>query len=286
MDVQNPGNTLGRFWRILVGSPEDFSLENRTVNAVSIITFLFLLLLVPASIILNVVGVTMVNAALLIVQLFLYYLSRFNRQYQASMVGYAFSCYAALIINYHFNAGINGPTIFLFFLTFHLLIAIAPKSQHAVWMVMHILIGVSLLALEYMKPEYIRGSYPNREARFIDISSTYFISIAFVYIITIHLRNNYAKEKKLAEERADAIRENMQSIEEQNATLKRIAWLQSHKVRSQVATILGLCEVLNDSDANDPENVRALKGIKTAANELDEVIKNINELTHSVNDPH
>lgn len=68
-------------------------------------------------------------------------------------------------------------------------------------------------------------------------------------------------------------------IEEQNTRLKEIAWLQSHKVRSHVATILGLSQFVNKHIIADPDLNEVLSGIKAAANELDAVIKEINSLT-------
>jgi PAS domain S-box-containing protein len=71
-------------------------------------------------------------------------------------------------------------------------------------------------------------------------------------------------------------------IEQQNKQLKEIAWLQSHKVRSQVATILGLSQFVNQQIIEDPDLSKVLTGIEDAAKELDVVIKDINKLTKNV----
>jgi PAS domain S-box-containing protein len=71
-------------------------------------------------------------------------------------------------------------------------------------------------------------------------------------------------------------------IEQQNRQLREIAWLQSHKVRSQVATILGLSQFINQQIIADPDLSKVLSGIEDAAKELDTVIKDINSLTTSV----
>jgi len=54
--------------------------------------------------------------------------------------------------------------------------------------------------------------------------------------------------------------------------LREIAWIQSHKVRSPLASILGLLEVFNEEDLSDPDNTGVLEKIKIAANDLDNVI--------------
>ena len=70
-------------------------------------------------------------------------------------------------------------------------------------------------------------------------------------------------------------------IEQQNEQFKEIAWLQSHKVRSHVATILGLSQFVNVSIIDDPDLNSVMRGIQTAASELDVVIREINRLTIS-----
>ena len=73
-------------------------------------------------------------------------------------------------------------------------------------------------------------------------------------------------------------------IEEQNEKLKEIAWLQSHKVRGPVASILGLTQLFNYDDPADPTNKEILEGIKYATNGLDDIIREVVEKTTSMND--
>lgn len=68
----------------------------------------------------------------------------------------------------------------------------------------------------------------------------------------------------------------------QSRTLEDIAWLQSHKMRSPVATIMGLIQLFNSENINDPINIKILEGIKEAAGNLDEVIKEINSKTDTM----
>lgn len=74
------------------------------------------------------------------------------------------------------------------------------------------------------------------------------------------------------------------AIELQNKKLKEIAWIQSHVVRSPLAKLMGLIE-LYDVIGED-EDISAAdyrKHILEAANELDDVIKDISEKTRAVN---
>lgn len=75
------------------------------------------------------------------------------------------------------------------------------------------------------------------------------------------------------------IRSHLQRIELQNKRLKKIAWLQSHRMRSPVATILGLAEILNFQDPSDPMNAELLSNIREQAEKLDEMIHEVDSLT-------
>lgn len=264
------GNTK-QIWEYLIGNRNEFSKENRTVNAVGIITLCILILVYPINFFVDLKGSAVIVTSLLVLQTFIYYLSRFRKMHQLSMAIYAYASYIALIVNYRFNAGIDGPTIMLFFLTFQLLVALTPKSQHFIWVTAHIIAVLLLLINEYLNPSMVWQQYGDRSSRFIDVGASYIIALLFIYIITIYLLNSYNNEKKLAQDRADA-------IEKQNKAVKHISWVQSHKVRNHVATILGLTALLNDNQPDDPSNKQALSGIKSAANELDKVIREINNL--------
>ncbi|MDP9047017.1 MAG: PAS domain S-box protein, partial [Bacteroidota bacterium] len=67
----------------------------------------------------------------------------------------------------------------------------------------------------------------------------------------------------------------IKAIEKQNKNLRKIAWLQSHVIRAPLARIMGLVDLIKNSNKNDDEHQKALGYLLTSANELDDVIKNI-----------
>ncbi len=74
----------------------------------------------------------------------------------------------------------------------------------------------------------------------------------------------------------------VQKIQLQNQKLKDIAWIQSHKVRSPVATIMGLIQLFNKEEPQDPINQQVLEGIEEAAINMDEVIREITAKTETI----
>ncbi len=76
----------------------------------------------------------------------------------------------------------------------------------------------------------------------------------------------------------------LHQIQMQNQRLKEIAWIQSHKVRAPVASILGLIQLFNTDEPGDPTNKEILDGVTEAALTLDGVIKEINAKTEGKDD--
>jgi PAS domain-containing protein len=75
------------------------------------------------------------------------------------------------------------------------------------------------------------------------------------------------------------LRRHMQRIEMQNKRLKKIAWVQSHRMRSPVATILGMVELFNVEDPSDPMNGEIINNVKELTQKLDSMIHEVDQLT-------
>ncbi len=71
----------------------------------------------------------------------------------------------------------------------------------------------------------------------------------------------------------------LQKMDEQKQKLKKIAWVQSHRMRSPVASILGMANLFNYSDPSDPVNTEILNNIKELTLNLDAMIHEVDELT-------
>ena len=93
-------------------------------------------------------------------------------------------------------------------------------------------------------------------------------SATLIIIVVISILWHIKKGKK-----------NVQKIGLQKDRLDEIAWIQSHKVRSQVATILGLGKLFNHADASDPINVQILLGFQECTEKLDKIIREIDGKT-------
>jgi signal transduction histidine kinase len=73
--------------------------------------------------------------------------------------------------------------------------------------------------------------------------------------------------------------EKMDFIEKQNKKLKEIAWMQSHKMRSPVASLKGLLQLWDKKDPGSAENAALLGYMETALDNIDKIIHEIDACT-------
>ncbi|MEQ8809683.1 MAG: PAS domain-containing protein [Imperialibacter sp.] len=69
--------------------------------------------------------------------------------------------------------------------------------------------------------------------------------------------------------------ETQKRLEIQNEQLTEIAWLHSHKIRGPVATIMGLMNIFDWTNMNDPQNLDIVRKVDTVSKQLDEIIHDV-----------
>jgi len=244
---------LSTFWEKLVGDPAVFSLENRAFNSIGIITTGLLAILLPFNIWLGLTLVSIIVGLLLILQIIFLYLSRVKHIYKVSMMIYSLVSYITLAATFYLNSGSHGPALLLFFLTYNLLIAFSPRSQNWVWTLLHILVPALLLTKEFMLPSWIQDNYQSAQNRYIDILSSYVITLVCTYLITNYLRNNYDREKKTAEDRADKIDTQNANLEQLNQKKDKLFSIIAHDLQSPLNSIITTLHLIAEYDLKEEE---------------------------------
>lgn len=186
--MTNPWNKCLSIWNRLLGAEDSFSMENRLYNLVCIIVLIIVMLLLANSLLIHLWQSAIISMIVFVFQTVFYYYARFKKRFNKSILVNAAVSYVALCLNFLVDGGSNGPTLFIFFLTFQLLIAITPGIMHAAWMVLHIITVSALLIIETKYPNLITNSYNNSADRLFDILYTYIVSLVFIYVIVRHLR--------------------------------------------------------------------------------------------------
>lgn len=74
----------------------------------------------------------------------------------------------------------------------------------------------------------------------------------------------------------------VKAIEEQNAQLREIAWIQSHVVRAPLARMMGLVQLMKQPQHSSDDNPALLDEIMRSAQELDVIIRDIIKRTAKI----
>jgi len=266
MSSFSENSSLKAIWKKLIGDPEEYSLENRAFNYVCVISFILLVLCVFANIYISQATMTWVLLFLIAILSVIYYLGKVRKRYTFGVIVFAVCSYGALILNYFLNSGTYGPTIELFFVSFVLLITISDKRYHILWIVLHLIILITMIWIEYYNPALVPDTYPDKNARFIDLSVNVLIGIAFIYSVTRHLRNFYDAKTKEADERSLAIVRQNEEISAQNERLEQVDneknklfSIISHDLKSPLDSIKGFLEMLSGNmlDENERQVIQA-----------------------------
>lgn len=241
-------------WTWLVGDSPEFTTEIIAFNSIGIVTLIILLILLPINMLIGLMNVTLMLIILIIGQFSFYYFSRFKGRYSVGVIAYTVISYVVLILNFFFNAGSYGPTLALFFLTFQLLIAFAPKRWHFVLFIAHLLVPLALMSIEYYRPDMVPYTYAKEQDRSVDLLTSYLVILVGMYWIIIYLRNNYLREKGVADQ----------------AHLEKIKLFSviSHDLKSPLAAAVSLGQLINEFQHEEADR-----------KELQKELLNINKAT-------
>lgn len=130
-------------------------------------------------------------------------------------------------------------------------------------------------AVEYWKTVYEKG-FQGESFKVVEMFNSLFgVNFSEISMNPIRDLDNNVVGLSCFSRDITQMRQHLTKIEQQNQKMREIAWIQSHKVRGPVSTILGLVELFNMGDPDSDVNQKILEGIKETTEYLDVVIREI-----------
>ena len=267
---------LKKTFRLLSGHHSEFSLENRMFNIISIIAFFAVAIALPTNYLLGYPAtILLATVSLMLIQLYLYYLSRLKKRFHVSRIIFAILSYLFLSLNFFYNSGIDGPSLFAFFLTYLFLVAIFPRKTYWLWTLLHFMVVAALIYVNYYYPESVPNSYASNTSRSIDIMITYLIMLLFSYGTLNFIKANYDYEKTSASNKAIAIEKHNTELEKVNEEKNKLFSIVSHDLRSPLNTIQSYLELLSHGVLDDKEKKEAEKELLTLTKNTSDLLSNL-----------
>lgn len=226
MNFRKLSNTLINY---LFGSREEFTLEHRFFNSVTLFAALAGMLATLTNLILGLHNLLTIytSATCIVVSLFYYY-SRRKGYYKYLLIPFLIFSLASLPVMWFLNAGSQGPVGYIYYLVLIIFIIITKGNIRIVTIWGFIVTLIILFSIERINPSLITY-YENEEIKYWDVALTFAFSLLLLYFIISVLVRNYRDEKNISSEQRDDLIEKQKQITDsimyaskiQNALLPR-----------------------------------------------------------------
>jgi signal transduction histidine kinase len=230
------------------------------------------------SLAMNMITEALITAALIPFQFFLYYLSRYKQRTTLSFNLYCAVIHLFFAASYRISAGISGSTLLSFSIVYFLCLTIAPKKEYWILTVSNLLIVGGLLTTEFLYPNFVVKGYNDRSEHFIDIGSTYLVSIVLMLVSLGYIINNYRSEKEKAENRAMLLDE----LHEEKARLISVI---SHDYQTPLISMKKYLEILSRYDLSVDERRMLESEISHSVVNTQNLLLNLLDITKGTSEP-
>ncbi len=265
-------------WNRWIGSAEQFSLEQRIFHAILLILLPILLISSIFDLVIGLMAIGLYMLLALACQLLAYYLSRYKRQSNIALVLFGLNGYGFLALNYYLNSGVQGPTLLLFLLAAMIILVVSPRKMNRVWVIINLLLVMGLLWLEYRMPDFIELTYENRTVFFADIIFSYCCSLLVIYGITTYIKFNYAREHKLATDRAEINAQQKIQLEKIDEQKNKLFSIIGHDVRGPLMLIRGYLDLMeHKTSLNESESEQLRLQLQESVDGTIEMLENLLE---------
>ncbi|MBI9053953.1 MAG: SpoIIE family protein phosphatase [Bacteroidales bacterium] len=180
---------------LLFGNRENYSLEHRFFNSVSLFSALAACFATITNIALRLnIELTIFTFISSIILFSFYFLSRKKKIYKSLVIPYILYSLIVLSVVWFFNAGSDGPVVFVYLVGLVLFVIITEKKIRVIVITFFLLNLVSLFTIEKLYPHLIIP-YESDFIRFYDVSITFLFSFILIYFVVSVLVRSYREEK-------------------------------------------------------------------------------------------
>lgn len=239
-------NRIIYYFKRLIGSQFLFPLETRIFHAVCLAMVICVAINIPIVMYLKIAMLPEFLSLVATSAGVLYYLSRVKRYHKLSVGLFQVFINAALVANYYYNSGVNGPTFTIFLMAFLVCVITSPTSQFFIWLPLNVLLVIGLLTLEFTSPGLIKNTYSGDWARYIDLISSYLFVAAFAFMITAYVRRTYNRQREELITKSEA-------LQEANSTKNKLLSIIGHDLKEPMNSLQNYLEILIDFDLGEKE---------------------------------
>ncbi len=258
-------SSVNKIFCYLTGDRSEFSIEHRLMNVLGFFAFIVGSLAIVINLVIGAsLLLTLSVAVATLVSYVIFYISRFYKKFIFARIVITVFMLGVFTYLFFLNNGSRGPVLYLYMVSFLLILFIWNGWQRGVVVSIFFLIITTLFLLEYHSPE-ITKHYPSEQSRIMDIYLSYYIYLFLLGIILVFAKNSYIAEKRRAE-RADELK---------SAFLANM----SHDIRTPMNAILGFARLLRREEVPREKKEMYLEIINNNGHSLMRLIDDIIDIS-------
>ena len=208
MISNTPGSTNKEqysYTDLLLGNRNSYSLEHRFFNSASLFSALAACFATITNIALQLnIKLTIFTFISSIILFVFYYLSRNKKIYKPLITPYIIYSLFILSVVWFFNAGSEGPVVFIYLIGLVLFAIITEGRSRIIVITCFLLNLILLFTLEKIYPDLIIP-YESDFIRFYDVSITFIFSFILIYFVVSILVKSYREEKLITTSQRDEL---------------------------------------------------------------------------------
>ena len=183
---------------LLFGNRENYSLEHRFFNSVSLFSALAACFASITNLALQLnLGLTFFTTFSTIVMFIFYYISKKRKIFKPLITPFIVYSLVVLSIVWFFNAGSEGPVVFVYLVGLVLFVIITEGRTRTIVISFFLLNLILLFYLEQRFPDLITP-YESNFIKFYDVSITFLFSFVLIYFVVAILVRSYREEKAIS----------------------------------------------------------------------------------------
>ena len=261
-------NSIKKVWIRIIGPENKFSLEARIFHAICLISIIILLTSLPINYTNGLMELVILMGVVIFVAVLTYYLSRFRKKLNFSIIFYSISANLFFITNFYFNSGIAGPGLMFFLLCIFLTTIIVPKNQYFYWLILNIVEVTVLLIISFREPELFVNRFPSTLSQYFDIGASYTLTAILIFIATDFIRKSYNTEKGIVEEKAE-------ELQASNDTKNKLLSILAHDLRSPLGSIQNYLEILSELDLDEKQKQSITSSLLSETKNTQQMLSNL-----------
>lgn len=259
---------ISKLWATFIGDVDRFPIETRIFHAVVMLASVLLFMNGVIACCIGLQDFVIYTFGFIPVFWVMYYLSRFKRRANVSITIFGILANADCIFSYFYAGGISGTNMLSLLAISFILCIVCPKSQIKFWIPFNCVVMIGLLVLEFYHPEWLGPPYTDRATMLIDQGQTYFMLFALVTIVTFYIKENYHREKRLAD-----VRE--LELIKLNETKDKLFSIVAHDLRAPLASVQSYLELLKQVYLTEEEKEHILNNLLKSTKSTSEMLGNI-----------